>query len=272
MRKARLLHIVVWAAGLGFGQTPAFEVASVRPAVPGTLGGKVDFLPGGVFRAQNVPLTFVIQQVVGLRNFQIVGAPAEMAVIADGYTARYDIEAKGSPEATKVQVHEMAKALLAERFHLEAHKDTRDLPVYALITAKGGVRVITKQNVVLGRGGGLGVEFVAKGWIRGTNVVAAGFAMALSQLMDRPVLDRSNLADPFDFSLTWTPEDVSPSPEGSCPAEFLSIQQRRGLKAGPMTCPSIFTAIQDQLGLKLDARKEPIEVLVIDHVERPSSN
>lgn len=259
------------ATCLAFAQAPAFEVASVKPAAPGTLGGRVVFQPGGRFLVDNVPLTFVLQRVYGLRDFQVVGSPEMMAVIADGYNTRYNIDARGDPAASEAQLKEMAKTLLAERFSLKVHTETRDLPVYALIPAKSGVRLAAKPNAVRGRAGGLGVEFVAKGWIRGTTATAAGLALALSQLMDRPVLDRSNFADPFDFSLTWTPEGENTG-NGSCPAEFLSIQQRRGLKAEPMACPPIFTAVQDQLGLKLEARKEPVEVLVIDHIERPGPN
>lgn len=84
-------------------------------------------------------------------------------------------------------------------------------------------------------------------------------------------MDRTGFTDPFDFALTYTP-DAGAAPDGACPEEFTSIRQRRGLPLDPISCPSIFTAVQDQLGLKLDARKEPIEVLVIDHAERPSSN
>jgi uncharacterized protein (TIGR03435 family) len=110
-----------------------------------------------------------------------------------------------------------------------------------------------------------------KGWIQGTNVGMPAFIRVLSGLVDRPVVDKTNFTDAFDFRLTWTPDSDPPS-DLSCPASFAAFQEQRGLKPEPMSCPSIFTAVQDQLGLKLDAQKDPIEVLVIDHVERPSAN
>ena len=112
---------------------------------------------------------------------------------------------------------------------------------------------------------------MVRGWIQGTNVAMPALVRALSELVNRPVVDKTNFAEPFDFRLTWTP-DSDPSPDGSCPADFAAFQEQRKLKAEPMSCPSIFTAVQEQLGLKLDPQKDPVEVLVIDHVERPSPN
>ena len=87
--------------------TPKFEVASVRRAVPGETGGRAQFLPGGRFRAQNVSLEFILQQVYGVRDFQIVAAPEWEAIIADGHGKRYYIEATGSASATEQDVREM---------------------------------------------------------------------------------------------------------------------------------------------------------------------
>jgi len=116
---------------------------------------------------------------------------------------------------------------------------------------------------------------VARGWIQGTNVSFPQFISALSESVDRPVIDKSGFNDAFDFRLTWTPDSATDAPaDGSCPSSFAAFAEQRKMDVKPQSwsCPSIFTAVQDQLGLKLDARKEPIEVLVIDHAERPSSN
>lgn len=270
----RVKLFVVLAASAAFAQPqatpPAFEVASVKSAIPGDTGGKFQFLPGGRFVAINVPLDFLIQQIYQVRDFQVVGAPNWMAIIADGTNARYEIQAKGDESATEAQVREMVKALLADRFQLKTHKETRNLPVYALIPAKSGVKLPVAKDNGRPRGGG-GLTSMANGWIQGTNVAMALFIQALSRSMDRPVVDKTNFTEAFDFRLTWTPDSDPPS-DGSCPASFAALQERLGPAPAPANCPSIFTAVQEQLGLKLDPQRDPVEVLVIDHVERPSAN
>jgi uncharacterized protein (TIGR03435 family) len=265
--RAKLLLLT---ASIAFAQGPAFDVASVKPAIPGDTGGRIQFPPGGGFVVSNVALTYIIQRVYGVRDFQLVGAPNWMAIIADGYGARYEIQAKGDASATEAQVQEMAKALLAERFQLKVHRETRDLPVYALIPAKGGVKIAVAKDNGRPRGSN-GVLLVDQGWIQGTNVSMASLLQALSHSVDRPVVDKTNFAEAFDFRLTWTPDSDVPA-DGGCPATFLPMQERLGIRTEAWSCPSIFTAVQDQLGLKLDPQNDPIEVLVIDHVERPSAN
>jgi uncharacterized protein (TIGR03435 family) len=264
------LNLFVLAGSLAFSQTPAFEVASVKSSVPGTIGGRTQFLPGGRFSATNVPLNFLIQQVYGLRDFQIVGAANWMAVIADGYGARYEIQAKGDESATEAQLKEMVKVLLADRFQLKVHKETRELPVYALIPAKAGVKLVVAKDTGRPRGSG-GIALMDRGWIQGTNVTMESLIRNLSQSMDRPVVDKTHFTEAFDFKLQWTP-DSDPSTEPGCPASFAVIQEQLKLKPEAASCPSIFTAVQEQLGLNLDAQKDPVEVLEIDHVERPSAN
>jgi bla regulator protein blaR1 len=261
------VKLFILAVSVAFAQAPAFEVASIKPSDPNETGGFARFLPGGRFEVHNAQLIFVIQQIYGVRDFQIVGAPKW---ITDWVTARFDIEAKADGETSEDQLRAMAKALLEDRFQLKVHKETRDLPVYALIPAKGGVKLAVAKDSGRPRGSG-GVASMVKGWIQGTNVAMPGLILALSQVMDRPVVDKTNFTDAFDFKLTWTP-DSEPSSDVGCPAGFAAFQEQRKLKPEPMSCPSIFTAVQDQMGLKLDPQKDPIDVLVIDHVERPSAN
>jgi uncharacterized protein (TIGR03435 family) len=265
---------VILAASAAFAQPqatpPAFEVASVKSAVPGTTGGRIQFLPGGRFTATNVPLNYLIQQLYQVRDFQIVGAPNWMAIIADGYNARYEIQAKGDESATEAQLREMVKALLSERFQLKVHKETRELPVYALIPTKSGAKVAVAKDNGRPRGSDP-ILLMDKGWIQGANVAMPAFIQVLSRSVDRPVVDKTSFAEAFDFRLTWTPDSGPPS-DGGCPASFAAGQERLGLKPEAWSCPSIFTAVQDQLGLKLDPQKDPVEVLVIDHVERPAAN
>lgn len=221
-------------------------------------------------------LRYIIQSVYGLRDFQIVGDPPTLAILADGYSARYNIEASAGDSATEARMKEMAKALLADRFALRVHNETRDLPVYALIPAKGGIKLQSAKDNGRPRGSG-GVAFMMRGWIQGANVSFPQFILAVSESVDRPVIDKSGFTDAFDFRLTWTPDsgaEPDAPKDGTCPPSFAAFVEQRKMDLHPATwsCPSIFTAVQDQLGLRLDARKEPIEVLVIDHAERPSSN
>jgi len=245
---------------------PRFEVASVKRAVPGTTGGRVQFLPGGRFVGENVPLEFVIQQLYGLRDFQIVAAPPLKDIIKDGNAARYQIEGKGREDSTPEQLREMAKTLLADRFQLRSHMDTRELPVYALIPESSGVK---GARVPDGKGGG--IEFVANGWIRGFGTRVGSLAEVLSRFVDRPVVDQTNLPDVLDFDLIWTTIDnANPDTPPGCHPSVLEMAKRPRYEKTKLTCPSLFTAVREQLGMRLDARRAPVPVLVIDSVQLPT--
>lgn len=199
-------------AALAWGQAaPTFEVASVRSAAPGETGGRMQFLPGGRFSATNVPLNYLIQQIYGLRNFQIAGDPQWMSVIADGRDARYYIDAKAAEPASEALMKEMVKTLLAERFQLKVHRDTRDLPVYALIPAKNGVKLQPAKDNGRPRGSG-GIAFMVCGWIQGANVAMPALVSALSEVADRPVVDKTGFTEAFDFRLTWAPDSGAEAP------------------------------------------------------------
>ncbi len=244
---------------------PRFEVASVKPAVPGTVGGRVQFLPGGRFVGENVPVEFVIQQVYGLRDFQVVATPP-LKEIFSGNAARYQIEGKGREDSTPEQVREMVKTLLADRFQLRSHMEARELPVYALIPDGSGVKGARAPD---GKGGG--IEMVAPGWIRGFGTRVGSLAEALSRYVDRPVVDLTNLTDVLDFDLTWTTiENANPDAPPGCHPSVLEMAKRPRYEKTKLTCPSLFTAVREQLGMRLDARRAPIPVLVIDSVQLPT--
>ena len=219
------------------GQT--FEVASIKPSDPKTLGQRVGYQPGTRFTADNCMLSTIIQMVYGLRDFQIVDAPKWIS----DWTYRYDIQAKAATPQTSEQLKLMARALLAERFALKVHKETREMPVYLLVPAKKGLKLnVTEEKA-------RGIEFVEEGVIRGRASID-DFIRAISRSLDRPVLDRTGFSGSFDFRLEWAP--ANPKPEDAR--------------------ASLFVAVQEQLGLKLEPQKAPVEVLVIDHAEQPSGN
>ena len=248
-------------------QTPTFEAASVKRSVPGTTGGRVQFLPGR-FIGENVPLDYLLQQLYGVRDFQIVAAPEWKAIIADGRESRYQMQGKADDAATPDQVKEMVKALLADRFGLRFHKEMRELPVYALVQARGGVKGAREATGPPG-----GIALIANGWIRGRGVLPVTLIEVLSRSVDRPIVDRTGLTTVLDFNLTWTPLDAVGAGDSAnlCPQAFQEMASR--LKETlPGNCPALFTALQEQLGLRLEAQQAPVEVLVIDAVHLPTEN
>jgi uncharacterized protein (TIGR03435 family) len=141
----------------------------------------------------------------------------------------------------------MLQTLLADRFKLVAHRETRPTPVYMLVVAKGGPKLKVSQEETMS------TRNPRRGHCEAKKVTIAWLAMAFhnSGWADRPVIDKTGLTDAYDFVLDWTPDDV---------------------KSDELSAPSLFTAVQEQLGLKLEAETAPHEVLVIDHVEKPAEN
>lgn len=260
--KKLLLAVMATAAAVAQPAAPApaarpvFDVASIRPSDPDAKGGWARFLPGGRFEVLNAQLIFVIQQLYGVKDYQIVDAPKW---IVDWNTARFNIEAKAEGVTSQDQLLLMAKNLLEDRFQLKLHRETRDLPVYALTQGKDGAKFkVTPDNGRPIRSGF--IEPVERGWIQGANINMDNFVLSLSRYTDRPVVDRTNYTQAFTFKLQWAAEES--------PGRAASVDD-----AQPDTSrPSLFTAIQEQMGLKLVPQKAPIEVLAIDRVERPSEN
>ena len=178
-----------------------------------------------------------------VRDVQVSGGPQWSG--EDGY----DITAKGDPSATDDQLRQMVQALLTERFQLVFHREMRELPVYAMVLGKGGTK-LHESDVTERPGTNIGAGLISAQKIR-----MSILAQLLSSRLDRPVLDQTGLTARYDFKLEWIPDD---GPDTPSPANL----------AGS----SIFTAIQEQLGLRLEVQKGPVEVLVIDRVERPTDN
>jgi uncharacterized protein (TIGR03435 family) len=274
MPRHRLPSLIIAAAVMWLAapavrtQTLVFDVTSVKRAVPGTPGSRVRLLPGGRFVGENVAIQFVIQQAYGVRDYQIVAAPPWKAIIADGFNQRYEIEARGRESATEAEMKEMVKALLADRFQLRLHMETRPLPVYALVQDSGGVKV---ARVPDGKGGG--IESVAPGWIRGMGIEPRFLADSLTRYLDRPVVDRTNLKEVLDFDLTWTTlESVAADTPPGCHPSVLEMAKRPRYEKTKLSCPSLFTAVREQLGLRLDAQDAPTGVIVIDSIQLPTEN
>jgi uncharacterized protein (TIGR03435 family) len=242
---------------IAFAQQPAFEVASVRPNRSGERGERRDF-PAGRFTAASASVKYLLKTAYRVEDFQISGAPGWFD------SDRFDIEAKASGNPPRAQVLSMLQSLLADRFKLVLHRETRELPVYELVLAKSGPKF--KERACVGQPGpdnpcgGFTVSLV-RGELMGRVVPTGDLAEALTTLLNRTVLDKTTLTGNYGFDLHWTPDGStihgpgdpdapSPDPNG----------------------PSIFTAVREQLGLELKSGKGPVEILVIDHAEKPDAN
>jgi uncharacterized protein (TIGR03435 family) len=199
--------------------------------------------------ATGVPLRMLITEAYSVRDFQIVGGPGWMN------TDRWDVEGKPKTEVSAdSQTALMVQSLIEERFQLNFHRETRELPVYELTVAKGGTKMklsaATQSRGRMGRGG-----------IEGSGWSLANFIKFLSQQFDRSLIDKTDLKGIYDIKLQW-----SPGLRGAGPVQPGAQPPARTDQ------PDIFTAIQEQLGLKLESSKGPVEVIVIDSVQRPTEN
>lgn len=237
-----------------------FEVASVKPSKPGIRGGSMDFPKGGErFTATNMALGPIILTAYNITVRQL-SAPASFPV------ERYDIAAKAEYPVSPDQMLRMLQALLVERFKLVTHRETKEVPIYALAIAKGGPKLQPSDPSgtegatprTPARAGG---TEPASGHLIFRNESMSDFAWALSRtagIGDRLVVDDTDLKGNYDFELTFG-RDSAPAADASEP---VTLPQ----------APSIFSALQDQLGLKLESKKAPVEFLIVDHVEKPSEN
>jgi uncharacterized protein (TIGR03435 family) len=259
---------------------PAFEVASVKPNKSGSLGIQIDVPGSDRFTATNVPLRDLIRFAYDIQDIRLVGGPDWIR------SERFDIVAKAEqpfpswgPAGPPMPLLLMVRMLLAERFGVVVHQETRELPVFALTVAREDRKFgpeITPSKLdcenqpagprpPLGPRGGGNAQLTCGMRIGPGQMVMGGvpmpqFATVLSNFVQRVVLDRTNLAGAFDFRLSWTPERI---PQGAPPpgAPPLPPVDPNG--------PSLFAALQEQLGLKLDSTRAPLEILVIDRAERP---
>ena len=242
-----------WIAFAQQPDRPSFEVASVKPGDPDDRQVWTLFKPGGRFSTSNATLQMLLGNAYDVRNHQISGGPTWLA------SAKFNIEAKAESDVPNPQMRLMIQSLLTERFKLAMHRETREEQVYELVVEKSGSKLKDATDSLQGKQQGLGVR---RGEITGMAASVLLLANVLSQQTGRSVIDKTGLAGKYDFTLQWTPDPGGPAPFG-------------GPDAAPPpdpSGPSLFTAVQEQLGLKLQSTKGPVEILVIDHVEKPSEN
>jgi len=235
-----------------------FEVASIKPSS---------------FTARNLELMLLIRAAYGIPmgadDSRVTGGPSWLR------SEKYDVDAKvdsavvdelktlSQDQRTLAQL-QMLQAFLADRCKLAIHSETKDLAIYTLVIAKNGPKLQDAkpgETTSLGSGGNGETRSIT-----GQAGSMAGLVRRLSVSLSCPVVDKTGLAGKYDFKLEWTPDDSQ--------AQGLSTGAPNDWPAPPSdsNAPSFFQAIQEQLGLKLVSGKGPVEVFVIDHVERPSAN
>jgi uncharacterized protein (TIGR03435 family) len=255
----------------------SFEVATVKPNKTGDGRVMLGMQPGGRFTATNVPFRMLMRQAFDVQEFQIVGGPDWMR------SDRFDVVAK-APEGeafTADSMRPMLRSLLIERFKLAYRNETREMPIYALIKAREDGKLGANLKpaatdcsaVTRGRRGGgpppappQPGEKIECGFMIGPGRMNVGgmpmsnLAQALSPMVGRIVVDKTELTGTFDYELMYAPEALGGNPPPL-------------INSGPVpidpNAPTLFTALQEQLGLKLDPQRGPVQVIVVDHVEQP---
>lgn len=239
-----MIRVSVFAIALAaYAQTggPTFEVATVKPASAEEIAAGGSGIPTGHGRATGINVTLK-RCIIGAYHIgpgQVVGGPAWIDI------DRFHIEAKAESDVVDDSVMDaMLRNLLAERFHLVVHHETREMRALVLGVAKGGAKLEKGE-------GNDAVTTAGHGRINLKNSTMDALAERLSRATDWPVLNETGIEGVFNLKLEWTPEGDRPNLDGP---------------------PDLTTAIREQLGLQLKSKKAPVSVLVVDHAEKPGEN
>jgi len=239
---------------------PAFDVAAIHPHIPEPHEhNSIWSSPSdGRFRAENVSVIMLIHWAYEMPETRILSAPGWAGTTYFNIDATADPSVDGalqklSSDAARQQKEKMVQALLADRFHLVVHTESRDLPIYTLVVAKGGPKLGALQ------GGGTSINRRSDRIEVQTSNSVSTLAEQLSMIVGRDVVDQTGITGRYNLKLQWAPDDAVPASNGSTAPTSDSG-------------PSIFTALEEQLGLKLQPARGPVQVLVIDHIELPSAN
>ena len=254
IRFAAITGLVILASFACFGQAESgteFDAASIKPAKPGDIRGSLfQFTVSGGLEVSNATLKSILETAYDVRDFQIAGGPPW--IDAD----RYYVSARSAAGGSIAETRKKLQKLLAERFRLAVHRESKELPLYVLSVAKSGWKLSPARE--LQSGVGTGIQMTC-GRMSGRRASMANLATYLERRLRRPVRDQSELPGRYDFDLEWMPDP------GSCSASPVEADLASD-------GASLFTALQETLGLKLEATKGPVEVIVVDHAERPEPN
>jgi uncharacterized protein (TIGR03435 family) len=237
---------------------PAFEVATIRPSDPAR-PQQIITLRGAEVITTNVTVHDLINLAYWLHPKQLSGGPPWTE--SDKFDMTGKPDAPGQPNVEQMKV--MIQKLLADRFQLKFHLEKRELPAYAVGIAKSGAKIIKSQDDPKGLPGFYFGRAAAGTTLTFRNSPMSQITAVLQNFLDKPVVDQSGLSERYDFTLTFTLDAAQAVRLGSPPS--ISADN-------PDAAPDVFTAFQQQLGLKLESTKAPVDVMVIDKVEKPSEN
>jgi uncharacterized protein (TIGR03435 family) len=245
---------------------PVFEVSTVKLNKTGSTGSSANF-KDGYFTASNESLRNLMQyEAYGIPESRILGGPkwlnSERFDIAAKTDSSFSEQTRTLPrDQRRLLTQAMFQRLLADRFKLAVHWETRELPVYALVVAKKGP-ILHESKEINGNSG----TSSTTGKLSVQNLTLAEIAQALTRELStelgRVVIDKTGIQGRYDFTLKWTPDNGAAAADNGT----------GGTPPPADSGPSIFTAVQEQLGLKLESAKGQVQVLVIDHAEMPSEN
>lgn len=229
--------------GLPTQAADTLEVAAIHPSRADSLNTRIELPAGGRLVIVNATLRTLIRNAYGVLPFQLVGEPKWSE------SDRFDINAKNASghQITQETFKPLLQGLLTDRFHLEAHWETREAPVYVLVVERDGPKF--KAHVDSSGGGMNTSRALGKVVMRGTGVPMADLAGNLGFQLQRIVIDETGLLGRYDFLLHWDPDAAEDSID-----------------------PSLPTAMHEQLGLRLKPGRGPVQMLVIDRAERPTEN
>jgi uncharacterized protein (TIGR03435 family) len=262
-----IIRAIVAAGGLAaavaaqqLAPEPAFEVATIKPSDPAARGRGFRRRPGGMLEAVNITLRNLITWAYNIQDHQLQGGPSWLD------SDRYDVAARpesvagaadpGPGMASTDLLKLRTQALLADRFKLTFHRETREMPIYALLVARNGPklqRAAGEGPSIMGEPGGLTCQKVS---------MKLFAEMVLSRTMGRSVVDATGLDGEYDFKLKFSPDEQQPR----------TADPNTPPVAADPASTALVVAVQEQLGLKLESRRGPVEVLIIDRAEKPSEN
>src|SRR5579863_2374698 len=245
-------------ARMAANANPAFEVATIKPSDPAK-PGQIITLRGAEVITTNVTVHDLINLAYWLHPKQLTGGPAWME--SEKYDMAGKPDAPGQPNVDQMKM--MIQKLLADRFQLKFHFEKRDLSAYAVTITKAGAKIIRSQDDPKGLPGFNFGRTPSGTTLTFRNSPMSQVTAVLQNFLDKPVVDQSGLSERYDFTLTFTLDPAQMARLGGPPIPAAE---------NPDAAPDVFTAFQQQLGLKLESTKAPVDVMVIDKVEKPSEN
>jgi uncharacterized protein (TIGR03435 family) len=263
MRRTVLACLLAAASTLGQQPTDIspdlrFEVTSLKRSTGQQFGSGIRPASGGQrYEAINCPIRLMLQVALRVKTEQIVGGPAWLD--ADGF----DMQAKAEKPSSVDELHVMLLNMLSDRLQLKFHHESRDMPIYALTVARTGHKLTPHEAANAGQ---VWIDQTEEKFLhvrmKATSVPMQYFALRLALLMDRPVIDLTGLRGNYDFNLEYTREPPPGFPAGG----------RINGEEADTSGPTVYAALNQQLGLELRPQKGAADVVVIDHVEKPSEN